>query len=60
MRDIARPIGNPAAWRAVGAAVGKNPCFLGPLRQVIGRSGCRPATVEGLARKQASLGVNEA
>jgi len=67
--DIARHIGNPAACRAVGAAVGKNPIsFVVPCHRVLGRSGALTGYHWGLTRKQAilgweagrSLGANEA
>ncbi|HEU6441169.1 MAG TPA: bifunctional helix-turn-helix domain-containing protein/methylated-DNA--[protein]-cysteine S-methyltransferase [Microvirga sp.] len=67
--DIARHIGKPAACRAVGAAVGKNPIsFVVPCHRVLGRSGALTGYHWGLTRKQAilgweagrSLGANEA
>jgi AraC family transcriptional regulator of adaptative response/methylated-DNA-[protein]-cysteine methyltransferase len=46
--DIARHIGKPAACRAVGAAVGKNPVsFVVPCHRVLGRSGALTATIGG-------------
>jgi AraC family transcriptional regulator, regulatory protein of adaptative response / methylated-DNA-[protein]-cysteine methyltransferase len=55
--DIARHIGNPAACRAVGAAVGKNPVsFVVPCHRVLGRSGALTGYHWGLTRKQAILG----
>lgn len=55
--DIARHIGNPAACRAVGAAVGKNPIsFVVPCHRVLGRSGALTGYHWGLTRKQAILG----
>lgn len=55
--DIARHIGRPAASRAVGAAVGKNPIsFVVPCHRVLGRSGALTGYHWGLTRKQAMLG----
>ncbi|NIX76009.1 bifunctional helix-turn-helix domain-containing protein/methylated-DNA--[protein]-cysteine S-methyltransferase [Microvirga sp. c23x22] len=55
--DIARHIGKPAAARAVGAAVGKNPIsFVVPCHRVLGRSGALTGYHWGLTRKQAILG----
>jgi len=55
--DIARHIGKPAACRAVGAAVGKNPIsFVVPCHRVLGRSGALTGYHWGLTRKQAILG----
>ncbi|MGO4706055.1 methylated-DNA--[protein]-cysteine S-methyltransferase [Microvirga sp. 2MCAF38] len=55
--DIARHIGKPAAARAVGAAVGRNPIsFVVPCHRVLGRSGALTGYHWGLTRKQAILG----
>jgi AraC family transcriptional regulator of adaptative response/methylated-DNA-[protein]-cysteine methyltransferase len=55
--DIAGSIGRPAAARAVGAAVGKNPvCFVVPCHRVIGKSGELTGYHWGLTRKRAMLG----
>jgi AraC family transcriptional regulator of adaptative response/methylated-DNA-[protein]-cysteine methyltransferase len=55
--DIAHRIGKPAACRAVGAAVGKNPVsFVVPCHRVLGRSGALTGYHWGLTRKQAILG----
>src|SRR3954462_412064 len=55
--DIARHIGKPAACRAVGAAVGRNPVsFVVPCHRVLGRSGALTGYHWGLTRKQAILG----
>ena len=55
--NIARHIGNPAACRAVGAAVGRNPIsFVVPCHRVLGRSGALTGYHWGLTRKQAILG----
>ena len=54
---IACKIGRPAAARAVGAAVGKNPIsFVVPCHRVLGRSGALTGYHWGLARKQAIIG----
>lgn len=55
--NIAAHIGNPAAARAVGAAVGKNPIsFVVPCHRVLGKSGALTGYHWGLTRKQAILG----
>jgi AraC family transcriptional regulator of adaptative response/methylated-DNA-[protein]-cysteine methyltransferase len=55
--SIAGHIGKPAAARAVGAAVGRNPVsFVVPCHRVIGRSGSLTGYHWGLTRKQAILG----
>ena len=55
--DVAGHIGRPAAARAVGAAVGKNPIsFVVPCHRVLGRSGQLTGYHWGLTRKQAMLG----
>jgi AraC family transcriptional regulator, regulatory protein of adaptative response / methylated-DNA-[protein]-cysteine methyltransferase len=55
--DIACRMGKPAASRAVGAAVGKNPIsFVVPCHRVLGRSGALTGYHWGLTRKQAILG----
>ena len=55
--DIAGSLGRPAAARAVGAAVGKNPvCFVVPCHRVIGKSGALTGYHWGLTRKRAMLG----
>jgi len=55
--DIAGSIGRPAAARAVGAAVGKNPVsFVVPCHRVIGKSGELTGYHWGLTRKRAMLG----
>jgi AraC family transcriptional regulator of adaptative response/methylated-DNA-[protein]-cysteine methyltransferase len=54
---IAQHIGRPAASRAVGAAVGKNPIsFVVPCHRVLGRSGALTGYHWGITRKQAMLG----
>ena len=55
--NIAAHIGNPAASRAVGTAVGKNPLsFVVPCHRVLGKSGSLCGYHWGLTRKQAILG----
>jgi AraC family transcriptional regulator of adaptative response/methylated-DNA-[protein]-cysteine methyltransferase len=55
--DVARKIGRPAASRAVGAAVGKNPVsFVVPCHRVVGTSGALTGYHWGLPRKRAILG----
>ncbi|MFY9512522.1 MAG: methylated-DNA--[protein]-cysteine S-methyltransferase [Rubrivivax sp.] len=54
--DIARRIGNPAAVRAVGAAVGRNPLgIIVPCHRVVGSDGSLTGYAGGLHRKQALL-----
>ncbi|MFM7532704.1 MAG: methylated-DNA--[protein]-cysteine S-methyltransferase [Rubrivivax sp.] len=54
--EIAHRIGRPAAVRAVGAAVGRNPIsILVPCHRVIGRDGSLTGYAGGLPRKQALL-----
>jgi len=54
--DIAQRIGKPAAVRAVGAAVGRNPIsIIVPCHRVIGRDGSLTGYAGGLPRKQALL-----
>jgi len=55
--DIAAKVCMPAAARAVGAAVGKNPiCFVVPCHRVVGKSGALTGYHWGITRKQAMLG----
>jgi AraC family transcriptional regulator, regulatory protein of adaptative response / methylated-DNA-[protein]-cysteine methyltransferase len=55
--DVAVKLGRPAAARAVGAAVGKNPVsFVVPCHRVLGRSGNLCGYHWGLTRKRAMLG----
>ena len=55
--EVARKIGRPAASRAVGAAVGKNPIsFVVPCHRVVGSSGALTGYHWGLPRKRAILG----
>ncbi len=54
--EIARRIGRPAAVRAVGAAVGRNPLsIVVPCHRVLGRDGSLTGYAGGLQRKQALL-----
>lgn len=55
--EVARKIGRPAAARAVGAAVGKNPIsFVVPCHRVVGSGGALTGYHWGLPRKRAILG----
>ena len=55
--DIASKIRKPAAARAVGAAVGKNPVsFVVPCHRVVGKSGDLTGYHWGITRKRAMLG----
>jgi AraC family transcriptional regulator of adaptative response/methylated-DNA-[protein]-cysteine methyltransferase len=55
--DVARRIGRPAASRAVGAAVGKNPIsFVVPCHRVVGSTGALTGYHWGVPRKRAILG----
>ncbi len=59
--DVARRIGRPAAARAVGAAVGKNPVsFVVPCHRVVGAQGALTGYHWGLTRKRAMLGWESA
>jgi AraC family transcriptional regulator of adaptative response/methylated-DNA-[protein]-cysteine methyltransferase len=54
---IAGKVCTPAAARAVGAAVGKNPvCFVVPCHRVVGKSGELTGYHWGLTRRRAMLG----
>jgi AraC family transcriptional regulator of adaptative response/methylated-DNA-[protein]-cysteine methyltransferase len=54
---VAKHIGKPAAARAVGAAVGRNPIsFVVPCHRVLGSTGALTGYHWGLTRKQAILG----
>ena len=56
-QSIASEIGNPAASRAVGAAVGANPIsFVVPCHRALGKSGALTGYHWGLTRKRAMLG----
>jgi AraC family transcriptional regulator of adaptative response/methylated-DNA-[protein]-cysteine methyltransferase len=55
--DIANKIHKPAAARAVGTAVGKNPVsFVVPCHRVVGKSGDLTGYHWGITRKRAMLG----
>jgi AraC family transcriptional regulator of adaptative response/methylated-DNA-[protein]-cysteine methyltransferase len=55
--DIASKIRKPAAARAVGTAVGKNPVsFVVPCHRVVGKSGDLTGYHWGITRKRAMLG----
>jgi AraC family transcriptional regulator of adaptative response/methylated-DNA-[protein]-cysteine methyltransferase len=55
--DIAAKVCKPAAARAVGAAVGRNPVsFVVPCHRVVGKSGSLTGYHWGLTRKRAMLG----
>ncbi|BBF94234.1 transcriptional regulator [Blastochloris tepida] len=55
--DVAAAIGQPAAVRAVGAAVGRNPvAFVVPCHRVVGQGGALTGYHWGLTRKRAMLG----
>jgi AraC family transcriptional regulator of adaptative response/methylated-DNA-[protein]-cysteine methyltransferase len=55
--DVAAHVGKPAAVRAVGTAVGKNPIsFVVPCHRVLGKSGSLCGYHWGLTRKRAILG----
>ena len=57
IRSIAGKVCTPAAARAVGAAVGKNPVsFVVPCHRVVGKSGDLTGYHWGLTRKRAMLG----
>jgi AraC family transcriptional regulator of adaptative response/methylated-DNA-[protein]-cysteine methyltransferase len=59
--DVARKIGKDNAFRAVGAAVGKNPIsFVVPCHRIVGSSGALTGYHWGLTRKRAMLGWEQA
>ncbi|MDE2370292.1 MAG: methylated-DNA--[protein]-cysteine S-methyltransferase [Burkholderiales bacterium] len=54
--EIARRIGNPAAVRAVGAAIGRNPVsIIVPCHRVVGGDGSLTGYAGGLDRKRSLL-----
>jgi methylated-DNA-[protein]-cysteine S-methyltransferase len=54
--DVARQIGKPAAVRAVGAAIGRNPLgIIVPCHRVVGRNGSLTGYAGGLPRKEELL-----
>ena len=55
-RDLAQAVGRPAAVRAVGAAVGRNPVgIIVPCHRVMGADGSLTGYAGGLPRKAALL-----
>ena len=59
--DIARYLGQPAASRAVGAAVGRNPLsIIVPCHRVVGSTGALTGYAGGLERKIALLQLEKA
>lgn len=55
-REVSQRIGNPAAVRAVGAAVGRNPVsIIVPCHRVMGANGALTGYAGGLDRKSALL-----
>ena len=56
--EIAARVGRPAASRAVGAAVGRNPIsIVVPCHRVVGSSGSLTGFAGGLDRKRTLLGI---
>ncbi|MBL0421017.1 methylated-DNA--[protein]-cysteine S-methyltransferase [Ramlibacter sp. AW1] len=56
--ELARRVGQPAAVRAVGAAIGRNPLsIVVPCHRVIGKGGALTGYAGGLERKTALLQV---
>jgi methylated-DNA-[protein]-cysteine S-methyltransferase len=56
--EVAQALGAPAAVRAVGAAVGRNPASLVvPCHRVLGRDGSLTGYAGGVERKQALLAL---
>ena len=54
--QLARQLGRPQAARAIGAAVGRNPCsIVVPCHRVLGTGGSLTGYAGGLARKTALL-----
>jgi len=54
--EVARAVGRPAAARAVGAAIGRNPLgIIVPCHRVVGAGGALTGYAGGLHRKQALL-----
>ena len=59
--EIARQIGRPTAFRAVGAANGRNPIsIIAPCHRVIGSDGSLTGFGGGLAAKEHLLGMENA
>jgi methylated-DNA-[protein]-cysteine S-methyltransferase len=58
--EVARRVGRPAAVRAVGAAIGRNPVgIVIPCHRVVGASGSLTGYAGGLPRKQALLALED-
>jgi methylated-DNA-[protein]-cysteine S-methyltransferase len=56
--EVARRIGQPAAVRAVGAAIGRNPLgIVVPCHRVVGSDGSLTGYAAGLPRKRALLAL---
>lgn len=56
--EIARQVGRPTAFRAVGAANGKNPIsIIAPCHRVVGSDGTLTGFAGGLAAKALLLGI---
>lgn len=56
--EIARAVGRPTAFRAVGAANGRNPIsIIAPCHRVIGTNGSLTGFAGGLKAKQLLLGI---
>lgn len=56
--EIARQIGRPTAFRAVGAANGRNPIsIMAPCHRVIGSNGALTGFAGGLSAKEYLLGI---
>jgi methylated-DNA-[protein]-cysteine S-methyltransferase len=54
--EVARGVGRPAAVRAVGAAIGRNPIgIVVPCHRVVGHDGSLTGYAAGIARKEALL-----
>ena len=58
---LAAAVGRPSAWRAVGAANGRNPLpVLVPCHRVLGAAGALTGYGGGLERKRALLDLERA
>jgi methylated-DNA-[protein]-cysteine S-methyltransferase len=58
--EVARAIGAPAAVRAVGAAIGRNPISLiVPCHRVVGSNGALTGYAGGVERKRALLALEQ-
>lgn len=59
--DVARAIGRPTAYRAVGAANGRNPIsIVAPCHRVVGTDGALTGFAGGLKAKELLLGLERA